>query len=156
MLPVASAASAQQAPSDNDLRTAYCVPVMTGTIDLMRQVVARVEANGNSSALEVQQANRKILDSARDSLAKTQDVLNRLQLYLLPKMQTLNPAALAAAMARGEADMAELKASSARCAAKCPSLTLDANQRCLASCTDAEAALVVRVRACSNPTWLPF
>ena len=153
-----AAAGGQQfvMPSDNELRTAYCVPVINATIDMDNQVIAALEAN-SSSTPEGQQRTHNALDLARESLAKTQQIRSRLQLYLAPKVETLDPAALHAAMSRGEADMAQLKASSERCAAKCSTVTApsaDQMSACTASCTDPD--LVARVRACRNPTWLPY
>jgi len=144
-------ASAQLAvPTDNELRTAYCIPVVKAQIEIENQAIAMAEGQRQSPTPEAQNLVKEI-PAMREDLAKRQTALDRLQLYLLPKMQALDPIALTAAMHRGDADVLELKASAQRCAAKCTSAP-DWNA-CISQCNP---DLSARVKACANPTWLPF
>jgi hypothetical protein len=96
----------------------------------------------------------------RDGIAKLESTLNRLQLYLLPRIAHRDPVALAAAQDRGEADVRQVQAVSDRCVKDCGASNPlepsdDKKRACLDSCKP-DTDLVTRVGACASPTWLPF
>jgi hypothetical protein len=136
---MATAASAQQAiPTDNDLRSAYCLAVLKGQIPWVReQVGARVDAAPNRStpsSSELQQANAKVRAAAEAWVAKLQTAQNRIGAYLLPRLTTLDSAAMLRAMNRGETDWREF----------------------LAKGVKTDEGTGARIRACADPNWLPF
>jgi hypothetical protein len=136
---VTSLAAAQQAtPSDNDLRSAYCVAVLKGQIPWVRdQVVAKVDsAPTDASTPELQQANAKGRTEAHVRLERLLAAQARMAAYLSPRLNTLDSAALLLAMDRGEADWREFQTH--------------------AKGTHPDAALGNRIKACANPSWLPF
>jgi len=150
------AAVAQQAvPTDVELRSAYCLSVIKGDIDLQHKMIAQVDAGlKNAPTPELQQQATKVNAELREGLTKFEAVLNRLQLYLLPRMGSRDPIALTAAMKRGEVDVQEVMAMAERCSARCDPLPGNQPAACNASCIDND--LVMRVQACTTPTWLPF
>jgi hypothetical protein len=150
------AAAAQQAvPTDTELRSAYCASVIRGDIDLQQKMIAQIDAAVKSAPTpELQQQAIKASTELHEGLTKIETVRDRLKLYLLPRIGSLDPIAITAAMHRGEADVQEVMAMVNRCSAKCDPLPGDQRATCNASCVDND--LIARVKACTNPTWLPF
>lgn len=145
-----SAASAQQerAPTDNELHTAYCIPVVKWGIEADQQLLSQEQHAGVDTTASQQDLNA------------LQTVMKRLQAYLLPRWMSLDTLAIVGAMNRGKADMKELETAGDRCFRQCGS-TLDsasttpAQAACVSTCANNDP-LIARTRACRNPTWLPF
>ena len=128
----------QATPSDNDLRSAYCVAVLKGQIPWVRdQVVAKVDgAPTDASTPELQQANAKVRTEAHVRLERLLAAQARMAAYLRPRLNTLDSAALLLAMDRGEADWREFQTHPKG--------------------AHPDAGLGNRIKACANPNWLPF
>ncbi len=142
VLLAATAASAQEAqPTDNELRTAYCIPIVNQTITVLQQALAKA----NASEMQI----------VREGLEQQQANLDRMQLYLLPKMAKLDPLPLAGAASRAQADMLAMQAVVHQCTGKCTSVPAKEAESCTQACTD-NPALLARVRQCNDPSWLPF
>jgi hypothetical protein len=138
-------------PSDAELRSAYCLPVVKAEIKLARDAIAMADANKTSPIPAVQENLTKASEELRKGLVQAESALNRLQAYLVPRVMARDPVALMAATQRGEADLRALESMAAQYAA-CRGVTDD--KACIDSYTDKD--LVARIRACANPTWLPF
>jgi hypothetical protein len=153
---LSTAAAAQDAvPTDIELRSAYCLSVIKADIDLEHKMIAQTDALVKSAPTpELQQRLLKSSAPLHEALTKLEAVLNRLQLYLMPRMGARDPIALTAAMKRGGADFQEGQAMAERCSAKCANLPGDEPAACVNSCVDND--LVARLKACTTPTWLPF
>jgi hypothetical protein len=160
--------SAQQAkaPSDNELRSAYCWSLLNQEIPWYRdQVVAKADApppklpwadSNRQKSKELLQAEaeearatEKGRAMAHEELAKLQSAKNRLDGYVLPQVRAATDiTGIAIAMSRGDADwqafMAQAKAASAGPAGQSP------------TAPHVDEALVARIRACADPNWLPF
>jgi len=128
----------QTKPSDNDLRSAYCVAVLKGQIPWVRdQVAAKVDgAPADASTPAPQQANAKVRTEAHARLERLLAAQARMAAYLSPRLNTLDSAALLLAMDRGEADWREFQTH--------------------AKGVHPDAGLGNRIKACANPNWLPF
>jgi hypothetical protein len=128
----------QTAPSDNDLRSAYCMAVLKGQIPWVRdQVVAKVDgAPPAASSPELQQANAKARTDAHVRLERLLAAQARMAAYLSPRLNTLDSAALLLAMDRGEADWREFQAH--------------------AKGARIDEGLRKRIKACADHNWLPF
>ena len=156
LLLLVTAASAQQQyspPTDNDLRTAYCIPVTKQFIGLTQRALSEIHPD-KAPTPELKQSLTKAEADLRSGLAKYQANLNRMQLYLLPKLMKLEPLSIAGATHRADEDMQAVAAAAEQCGAKCNPLPEKTEAECYASCPD--AALITRIRACGDPNWLPF
>jgi hypothetical protein len=154
----ASAAPAQRAaPTDNELYSQYCLSVLNAQIDWTKKGLTDAAASAKNLPPEpptVQLWVAKQRAEIKQSLTKLESARNRLQSYLVPRYGTVDTVAMVAAMNRGTADWQNFLATSNRCGIKCVSAPHDQMQACLTACAD--AALIGRIQACANPTWLPF
>ena len=95
--------------------------------------------------------------------AEKRDEFLRLQSYLVPKLTTLDLTALAAASARGEADLAHIPVAVDACSKQCggplalptTSAKFESMNTCLETCTNDDTGSK-RVRSCFPVNWLPF
>ena len=154
----ATIAAAQRAePSDNELQSQYCLSVLNAQIDWTQKGLTGAAASAKNlppapPTLQLWVAKQRA--ETAQSLTKLESARNRLQSYLVPRYATVDTTAMVAAMNRGTADWQNFIAMSNRCGLKCVSVPHEQMQACLTACTD--AALIARIQACANPTWLPF
>jgi hypothetical protein len=142
-----SVSAQNQQPTDVDLRTAYCIPVVKSQIVLLQQALTPLHAQGDFRFVLPQQA----ADEIQKSIANLESVLKRLQLYFALKLRSVDPLGLALAEKRGEADVQTLSETNGRCAVQngVPQDSPHYN-----ACMDQD--LIARMKACETPTWLPF
>lgn len=158
----ASVAIAQEPPlpSDAELRTAYCIPIIQWDLSMERSTVAAAEHQANSAAPTPE--SRALMEQAADLTRKDiplmESVLTRLQAYLLPRILRRDPIALTAAQQRAEADLKALQDLANQCTSRCtsPPNHPENLEACVASCMTQGKDISERVKACRNPTWLPF
>jgi hypothetical protein len=148
-------AAQQQTPSDDELRSMYCVEVLRVEIDLQHHLISASDAAAASAITPA--LRQQWIDTSAEllqGLAKLEVVRYKLQAYMLPKIRALDSAALATAMRQGDSDFQDSRVIADRCAAECnPGQT--SNQQpfvCSASCGD--KALLSRISACDKPTWV--
>jgi hypothetical protein len=139
--------SQRQLPNDNELRSAYCVPVLQAAITEYRST-AEMFGEGVWS------------DGFRASAAAAEDGLKRLQSYLIPKLRQLDTPSLQAAHDRGQADAQRAPSEQVACFRQCepvkPATGFDDRYgRCLSSCRAARP-VIARTKACEAVDWLPF
>jgi hypothetical protein len=150
-----SVAAQQQAPSDNELRSMYCVEVIRAEIVLQRHLISASDAAAVSAITPT--LRQQWIDTTAEllqGLAKLEVALYRLQAYMLPRIPALDSSALATAMRQGDADFQEARVVADRCAAECNSPQATNQQpACSTSCGDKDA--LSRISACAKPTWLP-
>lgn len=167
LLCIATGASAQRPlPTDTELRAAYCDRVLQSDVANLNTLRARLDDARNriqevppdlrEQILQTLQASRRELPQ---KIAERESALNRVQLFILPRMQYLDATALLAASRRAESDLHESAAVGNRCMRECAQpkadeATADRSASCLRACTSGE--LQSRLEACRNPTWLPF
>ena len=142
-----------QVPSDAELRSAYCITVLQRELADMKQIAAQVEntLRDPRSTAEGRDAAKSLAPAKKD-MGDVEAALSRLQAYLVPRMTQRDPIALMAASKRGEADYQALMGGA--CTSDCMAAAPDRQNACVVACANSE--LVVRLRACRNPTWLPF
>ena len=139
-------------PTDAELRSAYCIPVLQWQITWHQEMVS----SANKAPAELPEQASQLDPHARENIEQLQAALNRLQSYLLPRIGHRDSSSMLLATSRGQSDLKALSAMTERCSAKCviAGTPDDAKRACFDSCTDKD--LVSRIRACANPTWLPF
>lgn len=122
-----------QAPTDTDLKAAYCIGVTQQEIAEMPQGMPEPVTQGN------------------------QDRLQHLQAYVVSRMQFVDPLGLAVARTRGQSD-AKVIADPAMlaCMQQCSTTqpNADALRQCVLAC-DTQQRLP-RIWACNDLSWLPF
>jgi hypothetical protein len=169
---LASGASAQQLPTDVDLKAAYCIPIAQQLAGLSAQVWKQAEAaesaqeatdkrellnlyrqpdqNAASSLdrLNLHLAPRVPADTLKLYRQAPQDAesnLNRLKLYLVPRMPYLDTFALTAAMKRGQDDYATVMAA-----------TNDATiTACVAECFTSHGQIEAAAQSCQSQCATP-
>ena len=149
-------AAQQRPPSDDELRSMYCVEVLRAEIDLQHHLLSASDAAAaNAVTPELRQQWIDTSVELLQGLAKLEVVRYRLQAYMLPRIPALDSFALATAMREGNADFQESRAGADRCTVECNSPQA-ANQQppvCGISCGDKTS--LGRVSVCDKPTWLP-
>src|SRR5262249_43537412 len=155
-MPGALAAGPPRTPNESELRSMYCVSVGREEIGLQSHMIAS-SSEAAGSAVTPEQRQQWLDTSAEllQRLERLQDVLGRLQAYMLPRIPTLDSLALGAAIRKGAADFQDSRTMADRCAIQCDAAPAPRGQlpACSAACSD--NALLARVSACDNPTWLP-
>jgi len=166
-------ASADRLPTDTELRAAYCIPIIRQDLNLISRLVRDNETRiaqlggGLSDRLQGEWADKKraeaaanaeriaMLREANDQLARhkanRETTFNRLRLYLVPKLQELEIGKIAAAHARGDADIRSAD-NGVACLTACTQRDRPAS--CVDRCTDRD--LQARMDACRSPNWLPL
>ena len=116
----------------------------------------RLASDKEASTQALGERLSKTHDALRKEIAQLESTLNRLQLYLLPRVTQRDPVAIIAAEKRAEADLQELRRATAECTTDCAKSGHgdDPTNACAESCVGSD--LVARLRACKNPSWLPF
>ncbi|WP_321899143.1 hypothetical protein [Paraburkholderia heleia] len=138
-LPIAGFAQQYQPPNNVDLLAAYCVPILKSQLDFYQNSLAQPSTNP------------KVDEFTRGLAADTQQNLNHVQRYVLPRMEYLDPTALLAASTQGKEDFQRALADTGQCFSTCQN---NANaQQCMSSCT---TDTMQRVRRCQKLDWLPF
>lgn len=132
------------APTDLELRSAYCLKVREAQLQAV------------SSELE---ADLRALPEVQEMLHRDKDDIHRLRSYLLPRLDYLDSAALLAAASRGEADFRQSAIQGAKCAESrtCPKQPsqLEKWGACIESCRQVHP-VTARVDSCKDLSWLPF
>jgi hypothetical protein len=154
-----TAAAQQAVPSENELHSAYCTAVLEQQIAVYQRGLAQLDAVAKEHPHPPAPGLGILSGETTLSLTKVQTAWNRLHAYLLPRIATLDPSALLAAKRRGEADWQRSNHMPAQqCGSSCSPLVPPPEKQqapiCFDSCPD--LALVKRVRACANPTWVPL
>lgn len=136
------ACHAEQLPSETDLRSAYCRPVL------------RSQAAALAAILDSYPSRGPELEGVVRQLQGVRDTLRRIELYLLPRIPHLDPYGLLTAQTSGEEDLARSRAHGRKCGSECP------NQGdilgCMTKCFEGSPALS-RLGICNRTSdWLPF
>jgi len=156
----ASPAAATLAPraqerlvTDEDLRSAYCIPVLRNGIARTDRLINAILAEQAYSAppgfltpeerrLGPESAGRR-LASAKESRTKLEASLRRLEMYLIERGPNLNGAAITDAAKRGKQDVAALELE----IQKCDCIHKGApSYPCIIECVPADTQ--TRIRAC--------
>jgi len=101
----------QQPPSEDELRSMYCVEVIRAEIGLQRHLISASDAAASSATTPL--LRQQWIDTSAEllqGLAELEVVRYRLQTYMLPKIHALDAFSLAEAMRRGDADFLESRA----------------------------------------------
>ena len=137
-------------PTDAQLQSAYCIPVLRWQSQQQRQMVAAVSASPKND-----EAGAKLLADSRRALTEADDLLERYQALISPHTPLVEGSPLANAEVRAATEIQQYLSSQNRCVKQCfePAKTRDA---CTDSCMGKEMKdILVRVNACRKPTWLP-
>jgi hypothetical protein len=123
-------ASAQPAmPSTDELRSMYCAEVVRTEITLQHHMISALSEAAGVAPPELRE---RWVDTSAELLrrmAKLEGVLYRLQVFMLPRIPTIDSFALASAIRQANTDVQGSWSDEAR---------------------------LSRVTACENPVWLPL
>lgn len=146
LLLACSAQAQRQPPSSTEIRSAYCITVLTGR-------ARDAQMHASVPAPRAQQ------EGFREVQAGYEQDVRRLRSYLVPRMQHLDGEPLLAAADRGESDVNSFLQTQLACKSRCdakPASGPDAsakNAACLSACSAQDPASD-RVKACSPVNWL--
>jgi len=166
LLLVTTASAQMRLPTGIELRAAYCVEVLQNDIAEINEMQASVDHEIKhiedvppDERQTVTQALREGQSGLPKDVAERQSTLNRLQLFIVPRMKYLDANALLGANERAKSDLHDFAALVHRCSAQCRGPTAGHTSgnmmvSCIQKCTS--GALIDRLNACRNPTWLPF
>jgi hypothetical protein len=145
------AAAQQTPPSDQDLKAVYCL-----------QVVTRWATTYQNSALHFPEGSeaQTFINGQTDQLLSDG---HRLRSYILPKLNYLDPLALAAAVDRAKIDLSSEDEAMGACLNRCSGPAMDPRTEigrakgasCLKSCI-AGNPLLARTWSCQSLDWLPL
>jgi hypothetical protein len=144
---VTSTAGAQQPATDADLRTTYCIAVVSRGLTLLNPRPGEA----------IDPAIEKMRQDAQDNL-------DRMRAYLAPKVSYLDPLALATASARGQKDAIQRETEGKVCFDRCNKAdgsgaadraAIESAFACVRACWD-EHPVMKRTQACNKVDWLPF
>lgn len=139
LLATCGPALAQQAPSAIELRATYCVAVLQYQLALFNSMPPDTPAEIQSGIL--------------DEKERVSSNLHRLQRFLMPRVQHLEPAGLALALDTGNQDAERAVQEGARCVDRCADEG-DAGT-CLHQCRE-RSEVMTRVRTCDDTSWYPL
>jgi hypothetical protein len=139
------AAPPQREPSDDELHSMYCVEVLRAEIVLQQHLVSE----SSEAAGTAEPAQRALwIDTGAEllqRLERLEGALYQLQLYMLPRIPAVNPLALAGAIRQADVDVQESREDFGH---------LQFQQTVADASSWSGVALLGRVRACENPSWL--
>ena len=140
-----------RAPTDVELHTAYCIPIVEWELKGLFGFTLKDKPSDDPTTIKFNQA-------WREEKAHLESVLDRMQSYLNPKIRSLDSTALALAAKRAAADMEASNDVSNQCIALCKSEADDKVKACNINCTNNHPGKSTndRIDACLDPTWLPF
>ena len=142
-------AGAEDLPaSDEQLRAAYCIPVVQTQVRAQSSLIAAIDKGRKEKDKQADEMSA----GAHKQLAQVESVLSRLQESVRPLVPFADGSPLAAAYERGARDTDEYQAMLSRCAMKCFSAGASID-RCEDACQDKD--LIARVQMCFKANWLP-
>jgi hypothetical protein len=139
LIAACTAAQAQQLPSSIELRATYCVAVLQYRLALFNSMPPDTPAEIQGGILEEKE--------------RASSNLRRLQAFLGPRVQHLEPASLALALDAGDQDAENATQEAARCVDRCADEG-DAGA-CLHECRE-QSAVMTRVQMCDDTSWYPI
>ena len=153
-----NATAQQRVPNDDELHSMYCVEVIRAQITLQQHLIS---ASSEAAGTAQPESREQWLDTSAEllqRLAKLEGVLHQLQAYMLPRIPTIDSLALASEIRHADADIEDSWSTSDTCAGGCgePARVAYPQQPRADSPSWSHAALLVRVRGCENPTWIPL
>lgn len=141
-------AVAQRYPAtDTDLRAAYCISQAKEIVDLQREEISEFDRN---------KLSKEMLDFLQTERQKAYSNLNRLQSYLIPRINYLDSSALTLAMGRYENDKRNFEQCMAKKQCKSFFQIPDVLKQCIDDCNTQSAGARDRLWACMELNWLPF
>ena len=139
-------AIADNYPSDTDLKTAYCIRVMQHGVDFFSSKLSNVP-------------------EMKPYQQKMENTLNRMKVYLLPKVPYLEVEPLMIATKNAERDLADANKSIEYCSKKYPNPATLSKEHgilyfdCITQQNKSDVEFEsrsARLQSCQNPTWLPY
>ena len=173
---LAKAVGAQtRLPSETELRAAYCIPLLQSEIETLRQRRASevfrkqaFEFGRKMMAEKLSEPERAVFEKAMamaqmltpDSskiIEARENALNRVTLYLQPRLQFLDDSSMSAAAKNAEADWREWSGLPQQCRRDCDAVKSDANPNAFMTCVSqcVRGDLYSRLDVCRKPDWLP-
>jgi hypothetical protein len=147
-----------QLPNDVEQKAMYCLAV----IKLQNSDYVAGDTYIESTEKSVTDpVVRKILEDViainKKDIAKLEDNINRIQLFLLPRISYLEPDAMLAASSRGKMDFVKQKQSLKlkQCIDRCKNSVASQKTLCLKDCME-EDELNRRIFQCRDLSFLPY
>ena len=150
-----NAVAQQRVPNDDELHSMYCVEVIRAEIILQQHLISA--SNEAAGTAQPESREQWIATSAEllQQLAKLEEVLHQLQVYMLPRIPAIDSLALASEIRHADADIEDSRTISDTCVGECAEPARAANPQPprADSVSWSHAAVLIRVRGCENPTW---
>jgi hypothetical protein len=122
----ATALAQSPLPTVTELRAAYCIPVIQNDIQIFNSALAEIDKSIENIKDIPPEMRQRVLELNQNTkaelphtVADRKSVLNRLQLFILPRMKYLDSSALLAANSRAESDIEEWSRVLRECTTKC-------------------------------------
>ena len=125
---------AQRAPTDIELKSEYCIAVLQESLKGQKELSGKIPESNYSKQL----------------LQKTEQNLNRLRSYLLPRVEEIKLEGLILASERARRDRENYSSCSPQCK------DLDTMGKCLEACSKRIGDPLTRLRSCHDINFLPF
>lgn len=147
----------ERLPDESELKSAYCNAVIKKQLSAIKvEISPQPQSPASTDNAVLNDALRALQLSMQRQTKILQDNLNRVQLYLLPRLKYLDSDAILAAHRRGEVDFQRQRdtGAAAKCRSECSDLMETSNQ-CLAECMRRDP-LNKRIFQCRDLDFLPY
>ena len=135
-------------PNDVELNSSYCLAVMQHQYSEFSSFLISIQTSAATNTNSQQQEAQKLLEEQIPNLKKNiqqlSDGINHIQLFILPRMQYLDPTSILYAYSRGEEDFNKQKSEEGRrqsnqCQNRCTNIGdegIKINGQCLKNCME--------------------
>jgi len=125
---------AQRSPTDIELKSEYCIEVLKESYKVQKELTEKIPEN----------------NLAKQSLQKTEQNLNRLRSYLLPRVEEIKLEGLILASERARKDREDYSSCTPQCK------DLETMGKCFEACSKKIGDPLTRLRSCQDISFLPF
>lgn len=147
-----------QLPNDVEQKAMYCLAVKKLQHGEMTASATPIESEAKSATdPELKKILAESVATSKQTIAKIDDNINRIQMFLLPRMPHLEATAMLSAYSRGETDFARQKQSPTLdlCKDRCKNTIASQYPLCVHTCME-EDELNRRIFQCYDLSFLPY
>lgn len=153
-------ATAQRTPTDIELRTAYCIELISSYSNETQKYTDKLlDSRTFKGPLDpsVEKELEGLFAAQRQRREEDERILRRFRLYLLPRLPEIDMLQVTIAVKRGEEDAKRFYPGIDACTESCQ-VPAENYKSCTESCFKNKGLYAIgdQLKLCQAPTWLPF